>query len=571
MKQILRNLLLIDSATDEDPLDERYKVLFINSILLLTAAIAFVMGFIRWRESVVMGAIDFSFVGLNMMMFYYLRHQTHRLNLIASLLLLQSFVFFFAIYILAPYNSTRLSLFFLILVAAFFLKGQKIAMFWMFLIIASLLTVHFCPAVVTGYTHIDMLTFTFYLLGLFVTLNIYEDLKEARGRRLAQLNTHLEELVQQRTEKLSESAWALNKAQEIAHLGSWERRLQEGTLNWSDEQFRIFGYEPGAMTPSLDLFWAAVHPDDLARVKASVEKAVDNNCKSPQVEYRIRRPNNEERWVSTEARVLRDQKGQPLQLIGTVYDITEKKLLESQLIQTGKLASVGELAAGIAHELNQPLMVIRSKNQLLQRRLRNETIPPEQIAEATEMVERNTKRMMNIINHLRAFARQSEQAQDVVRINKVIDDCFLLIGEQLRLLDIQIKKVFAPGLPRIQADGNRLEQVFLNLLGNARDAVVEKREKCADKERYQAEIVIHTGMSEAKTHLVILISDNGGGIPPGLEKTIFDPFVTSKEVGKGTGLGLSISYGIIKEHGGEIRVAKSGPEGTTFSVELPVG
>lgn len=252
----------------------------------------------------------------------------------------------------------------------------------------------------------------------------------------------------------------------------------------------------------------------------------------------------------------------------------ELRATQAQLIQSSKLASVGELAAGIAHELNQPLMIMRSKNQLLQQRLRKDTLTPEQIAEGIEMVDRNTKRMMNIINHLRAFSRQSGKSdleRESVQINKVIDDCFLLIGEQLRLRDIQIKNEFDPDLPKIQADGNRLEQVFLNLLGNARDAVVEKREKCEDKENYQAEIAIHTGMSEDKAHLVILFSDNGGGIPPGLEKTIFDPFVTSKEVGKGTGLGLSISYGIIQEHGGEIRVAKSGPEGTTFCVELPVG
>lgn len=246
------------------------------------------------------------------------------------------------------------------------------------------------------------------------------------------------------------------------------------------------------------------------------------------------------------------------------------ELSQSQVIQSSKLASVGELAAGIAHELNQPLMVMRSKNQLLHRRLQKESITPEQIAEAIEMVDRNTKRMMNIINHLRAFSRQAEQAQDLVQINQVIDDCFLLIGEQLRLRDIQIKKEFDPGLPRIKADGNRLEQVFLNLLGNARDAVVEKREKSVDKEKYQAEIDIHTGMSEDRSHIVILISDNGCGIPPLLSQTLFDPFVTSKEVGKGTGLGLSISYGIIQEHRGQIRVAQSGPEGTTFCVELPV-
>jgi PAS domain S-box-containing protein len=274
-------------------------------------------------------------------------------------------------------------------------------------------------------------------------------------------------------------------------------------------------------------------------------------------------------------------------LQATVRDISVQKALEAdlrksyddltnlqaQLIQTSKLAAIGELAAGIAHELNQPLMILRSKNQLIQRRLQKETLTPEYIGEAIEMVDRNTKRMMNIINHLRAFSRQSgqtEQTRELVQLNKVIDDCFLMIGEQLRLRDIQIKKEFDPDLPKIKADGNQLEQVFLNLLANARDAVVERREKCEEKESYQAEIAIHTAMSDDRSHIVVLLSDNGCGIPPGMEITLFDPFVTSKEVGKGTGLGLSISYGIIQKHGGQIRVAKSSPEGTTFSVELPV-
>ena len=248
----------------------------------------------------------------------------------------------------------------------------------------------------------------------------------------------------------------------------------------------------------------------------------------------------------------------------------ELRATQAQLIQSSKLASVGELAAGIAHELNQPLMVLRSKNQLMQRRLQKETLTPEHIGEAIESVNRNTKRMMNIIDHLRAFSRQSGQTEhkrELVQINKVIDDCFLMIGEQLRLRDIQIKKEFDPGLPRIQADGNQLEQVFLNLFANARDAVVEKREKCTDKESCQAEIAIHTGISEDKSHIVILISDNGCGIPKAISERIFDPFFSTKPTG--TGLGMAIARRIVEDHHGRIEIESVEGQGSSVSLILP--
>ncbi|MDM8549802.1 ATP-binding protein [Desulfobacterales bacterium HSG2] len=252
--------------------------------------------------------------------------------------------------------------------------------------------------------------------------------------------------------------------------------------------------------------------------------------------------------------------------------IERLKVTQNQLIQSAKLASVGELAAGVAHELNQPLMIIRTGAQIQLRRMRKNTLDIDKVRDTLLSVEKNTKRMMNIINHLRTFSRQSAAEFAVVDINKVIRDSFLMIGEQLRLRNIEVKENLSSGLPAIRGDANQLEQVVLNLLTNARDAVESKAESIGETDdEYHGEIVIVTGVSEdSEDMLEILIEDNGSGIPQDKRDQIFDPFFTTKAVGKGTGLGLSITYGIIADHEGEISIAETGSGGTTFRILLPV-
>jgi signal transduction histidine kinase len=257
---------------------------------------------------------------------------------------------------------------------------------------------------------------------------------------------------------------------------------------------------------------------------------------------------------------------------------------QAQLVQSGKLSSIGELASGVAHELNQPLMVIRSNSQLIQRKLQKNELNGEELSEQITSINRNTKRMMNIIDHLRAFSRQSQKTFSPVNINQVLEDAFLMVGEQLRIRNIDVKWHLDSKLPMINGDANQLEQVFLNLITNARDAMIsivecgmENGDLTSDSTdvafKGKLEIITRPGdkdNQQSKGFVEILLRDNGGGIPADSVDKIFDPFFTTKEVGKGTGLGLSISYGIIKDHGGEIHVADTGKEGTTFRVRFPV-
>ena len=147
---------------------------------------------------------------------------------------------------------------------------------------------------------------------------------------------------------------------------------------------------------------------------------------------------------------------------------------QAQLIQSGKLACIGELSVGVAHELNQPLMVIRLNAQLVKRLIEEEKLSFENLHELIEPIERNTTRIMKIIEHLRTFSRQSKPEFSPVDIHKVLNECFLMIGEQLRVRNIQVTEDFAPDIPKALGDANQLEQVFLNLITNAKDAILQK-------------------------------------------------------------------------------------------------
>jgi signal transduction histidine kinase len=247
--------------------------------------------------------------------------------------------------------------------------------------------------------------------------------------------------------------------------------------------------------------------------------------------------------------------------------LSELKETQSQLVQSAKLASIGELVSGVAHELNQPLMVVRANAQLLDRSLKKESSLSGHPLESLALVQANTKRMMTIINHLHTFSREAKEAFTSVDVNKAIEACLLMVGEQLRLRNIDFQLDLQINLPEVKGNGVRLEQVFLNLLTNARDAI-EDGEEWADRTRI---IKVSTVVFRKEREWVeIRVKDTGTGISDKNSDRIFEPFFTTKEVGKGTGLGLSISYGIIKEHQGEIEVVETGPEGTTFQIRLPV-
>lgn len=226
-----------------------------------------------------------------------------------------------------------------------------------------------------------------------------------------------------------------------------------------------------------------------------------------------------------------------------------------QLVQATKLATLGEVASGIAHELNQPLMVMRARLQQLLPQVE------EPLRVQLQRLERQTEKMARIINHLRSFSRQSHDERRPVILTQVIDEALLLLGEQLRERGIAVEVASAPDLPSVLADAGQLEQVVLNLLSNARDALVDRPDPRI--------CIAVKALDGSPPWLALSISDTGVGIPPETLEHIFEPFFTTKAAGQGTGLGLSISRGIVERHGGRIEVESTPGAGTTFRVVLP--
>ncbi len=263
----------------------------------------------------------------------------------------------------------------------------------------------------------------------------------------------------------------------------------------------------------------------------------------------------------------RDHLGKDV-IIANIADISDSIQAEAQLIQASKMATLGEMSAGVAHELNQPLNAIRIGSDLLKKMVdRGESLDPGLAGKVSREISAQVERAANIINHLREFGRKSDLDElEMVNINQPIRDVFTVLGQQLKLRQITVNLELNENLPPIVGVRNRLEQVFINLVMNARDAIEEKRESPHLKEQ-ESVLTIRTYREEGK--VVAIVRDNGKGMPESVKEKIFEPFFTTKEVGKGTGLGLSISYGIIKDYEGSIEVESMAGSGTIFKIAFP--
>jgi signal transduction histidine kinase len=239
----------------------------------------------------------------------------------------------------------------------------------------------------------------------------------------------------------------------------------------------------------------------------------------------------------------------------------EQELLKeatAQIIQSSKLATLGEMATSVAHELNQPLNVIRLASGNVRRKLSKGTADPEYLNDKLGRIEAQTARAAAIIDHMRMFGREANENPEPIDPRNVVTNALDLMGEQLRLAEIEIVTELAEDCPSILGHAIQLEQVILNLLANARDVMAES----------DGEMKVTLRVFEDDKGVHIATEDTGGGIPEDVLPRIFEPFYTTKEMGKGTGLGLSVSYGIVRDMNGTI-VAKNIDGGARFTVTLP--
>ena len=256
-----------------------------------------------------------------------------------------------------------------------------------------------------------------------------------------------------------------------------------------------------------------------------------------------------------------------IHIMGDLRDTTEEvrrreqelREKQEQLVQAGKLATLGELTTGVAHELNNPLnnigLFIGNVIDFIDHR----RLDPAPMLRDLRAAMQQVRKASEIISHLRTFGRVAPVSRERVAVNTIVQRALSLVAEQLRLRQIELVLDLAPADPAVWGNPIQLEQVFINIITNARDALADAPRK-----------VIEIGSAVEGPAVALTFRDTGPGIPPGLEQRIFDPFFTTKEVGKGTGLGLSIAYGIIQEHEGTIAVQSAPGEGATFRITIPL-
>jgi signal transduction histidine kinase len=250
-----------------------------------------------------------------------------------------------------------------------------------------------------------------------------------------------------------------------------------------------------------------------------------------------------------------NEKGEITGTVLVARDVTQQKRMEEQLIMTDRLASIGELSSGIAHELNNPLTSVIGFSQLLM-----EGDVPENMKEDLGSIYSEAQRAAAIVKNLLTFARKHAPVKSLSQVNAVIEDVLRLRAYEQKVNNIEIENRLAANLPEIMIDHFQMQQVFLNIMVNAEFAMLEAH--------HRGKIVITTEKSDGV--IKATFTDDGPGIDRENLKYIFDPFFTTKEVGKGTGLGLSICHGIVTEHGGQIYASSVKGQGATFTIELPL-
>jgi PAS domain S-box-containing protein len=329
-------------------------------------------------------------------------------------------------------------------------------------------------------------------------------------------------------------------------------------LGYTAEEAMAHGYE-GLLTP------AAV--EDAVRIVAG-ELAAENGGQvdltwSRTMVLELRRKDGSTIWSEVEATLLRDRDGRAIGILLVARDISERKRaeeergrLEQQLQLAGRLAAVGELAAGVAHELNNPLAAVQAFAQLLHDKDDLES----SVRQDVETIYREAKRATKITTNLLRFARRHKPEKQIVSINEILEKSLELHAYKMKVSNIEMVTEFDPNLPPTMADADQMHQVFVNIITNSNQAMTEANGKGR----------LQVTTQRAGDVIRISFEDTGPGIREENLASIFDPFFTTKEVGKGTGLGLSICYGIIKEHGGQIYARSKGSSGATFVVEIPI-
>ncbi|MEK6249373.1 MAG: PAS domain S-box protein, partial [Planctomycetales bacterium] len=344
-----------------------------------------------------------------------------------------------------------------------------------------------------------------------------------------------------------------SKAQEIAHIGSFEWNITQDQIVWSDEMSQIYGISREDFGGTIEEGMRLIHPDDRAEVQERVEQAMKEGTKKG-MEYRIVRPDGMTRWVFAQAEFVPDEDTTLRKMIGFVQDITERKnveeekrAIEEELRHAQKMEAVGQLASGVAHEFNNLLVGIRSNADFLISF--SSDLLSEQSVSALKDIEWSGNRAYSLTSQLLSFARKKSQNTMLLDVNRIVTKCSKMF-DNLISPDIKLKIIASTESVLIDADEGEIEQVIVNLVLNARDAMPG-----GGALTIQIELVslgdadIPKDCNPGK-FVKLSVSDDGCGMPAEISERMFEPFFTTKPLGKGTGLGLAVVYSDILKKGG---------------------
>ena len=361
----------------------------------------------------------------------------------------------------------------------------------------------------------------------------------------------------------------LAEAQRLSHTGSWAWSPPPGDIRyWSDECFRVQGFDPKGGQPSFDEFLQSVYLDDQARIVGVIQTAVREK-EEFEFDYRIILPSGEIRDARSFGHPVLDASGELIEYVGTIIDVTERKQAEKErerlreaqadLAHVSRMTTMGELTASLAHEVNQPITAAVNGASTCVRWLTRDEPDLGEAREAALGVIRNAKRAADIINRIRAISRKGESHRQAIDVNEVIREIVALLRTEANRHSISIRTDLDSNLAWVTADSVQVQQVMMNLIMNSIDAM-----KNVDRTR---ELSIRSESIENQ-QLMVSVSDTGMGLPPQGTHQIFDAFFTTKP--EGIGLGLRISRSIVESHGGRLWATDNPSHGATFSFTLPI-
>lgn len=343
---------------------------------------------------------------------------------------------------------------------------------------------------------------------------------------------------------------------EALEFGIWDWDITNNILVWDKYMYQMFGADKNDFNGAYEAFEACLDPNDKDRVRQNVEESISRGNQIFESEFHIIRPiDKKRRLIKAVSKILRTEG--IIRMIGVKYDLTEERQAEAMIQQTAKLCSLGEMAAGVAHEINNPLAIISGRVTQIEKIIKSDEIDKSKLSDYLNSIKTTTQRIASIVQGMKSFSRDGAK-DSIEKINLITVIKETLSFCQGRLGDLEIKVIFLPVEEKIFIQGRAtdLSQVILNILNNSIDAISH-----IDEKWIKIEIISLLDSVE------VIMTDSGPGINSEISDKIFDPFFTTKEVGKGTGLGLSISKNLILRNGGDLKLNKESAT-TSFILSL---